>query len=327
MRILVTGAAGFIGGAVARILAQELTADDDDLVCTDVRSPTRTVSEVKGVDWGDAFFVNADLSDRAYYSQFSFPYDAVVHCAGILGTETTFKAITAAEQVNIRGTLLVLEAQRGHLVIQPNLLGDWLNPYMISKNAAEQYGLMYRKYLDTPYVSVRLTDVYGPGQATDQKKITPTFIIRALAGDPLFIYGDGSYKVRLLYVDDAAAVLARMAMAKAGHMEKVDITSLQDSNFISVLDYARWIIGLTDSKSEIGYVEMRKGQPRDYPYAEPDLACAGRWFDYAGITETPLLEGLRKTIEYYKELDKPEWGINKSHGPSAIGNWMDRGKV
>lgn len=325
MRILVTGAAGFIGGAVARILARDLTADDDDLVLTDLNEPEYIAG---------ANFITADLTERAHYAVLPFPFDVVIHCAGILGTETTFRHIMATERANVQATLLVLEsAGEGALVLQPGLMdnGAWLSPYQISKNCAEAYGLMYREYLGVDYVSVRFTVVYGPGQSTEQKKITPSFIIRALAGDPIIIYGDGSYKVRVMYIDDAAEVLVQMALKQIGREAKVDVTSLLRSNFITVEGYAKMIIGLTDSDSKIEFHPMRIGQPteREYPFTMPDLGQTIRMNILLGTScrETSLAEGLKKTIEYYRGLDKPKIGAaGKGLPSSAIGGWMDREK-
>lgn len=294
MRILVTGGSGFLGGAIVRNLeAIGMCADGDDLVIADIVKPGYET---------EAEFVFTNIPRGL--SHLGMPYDIVFHCAGLLGSASLFGQIEESAEINILGTLNVLKTNRSYgLVIQPNLLGDWLNPYMISKNAGEQYGLMYREEFGTKYVSVRPTDIYGPGQSLSQGKITPSFIQAALKGYALKVYGSGDYKVRLLYVDDAARFLVNVAVYGFVDLPTIDLGSQQASNYISVRDYARLIIELTNSDSIIEYEPMRRGQPESAIDAGVDLAETGRVSDIIGFSETSFAEGLEKTISYYRELE------------------------
>lgn len=288
MRILVTGGSGFLGGNVVGFFREQGKPYIDIL---DVVPPDYDYYDI-------ARYINWDMADNVKHLS---PYDVVFHCAGILGSETTFADVKAVEKVNVLGTLTVLDLQRDKGVIfQPGLLGNWLNPYMISKRTAERYGLMYRKWYGTEYVSVRFTDIYGPRQSTTQKKITPTFVINALRNEPLPIYGDGSYRVRLLYVEDVARILISMAMKKHIHEPLVDVGSLQPENDITVLDYAKRIIEMTSSASEIKFLPMRIGQPETAGYADGNFAQTGRLFDLLELSETPLELGLQRTISWYE---------------------------
>lgn len=304
MKTLITGASGFIGSKVAENLMLLYTTDSDDLYLTDWEDPGYPLRD-------PVQFINVDIADDAEICNLPFPFDVVVHCAGVLGTDTLFSGIRNAEEINVIGTLNVLFHQRpirstssACRVLQPGLLGDWLSPYMISKKAAERYGLMYRQYLNINYTSVRLTEIYGPGQSSQQKKITPTFVRAALQDRDIPIYGDGSYRVRMMYVDDVALVLARMATKNYVFEPIVDISTLHSENVMSVLDFAKLIISMTNSKSKIVHLPMRWGQPpeSEYPGTNPDTAQTGRIFDLLEITETPLQAGLTETINYYKEM-------------------------
>lgn len=293
MRILVTGGSGFLGGAIVRNLeATGMCADGDDLVIADIVKPGYET---------EAEYMFLDIANEMPY--IGGLYDIVFHCAGLLGSSALFSNIMRAEQVNVIGTLNILCVHKHYgLVIQPNLLGDWLNPYMISKNAGEQYGLMYRKEFGTKYVSVRPTDIYGPRQSISQGKITPSFIQAALKGYALRVYGSGDYKVRMLYVDDVAKFLVNVAANDLTEFGTIDLGSLLDTNYISVKNYAQLIIELTGSISAIQYEPMRRGQPESAVDAGVDLYQTGRISDMIGFDETPLQNGLLETIEYYRKL-------------------------
>ena len=145
-------------------------------------------------------------------------FDVVFHCAGLLGTETLFNRVREAAEVNIIGTINVLEWGRVNpslFIIQPNLLGEWLNIYMISKHCAESIGLMYHKEFGSKYLSVRPSDIYGPRQRPDEKKAAPTFIECAERNLDIPIYGDGSSWVNshmILDVRVALNAFDRMSM-------------------------------------------------------------------------------------------------------------------
>lgn len=286
--VLITGGAGFIGGAIERGIWDYEPASVDIL---DLWPESY---------YGDAKILKRDVSRSMDDLQ---PYGVVFHCAAMLGTSVLFGQEALAEKVNVLGTISVLHLQKDTgIVVQPNIVNNWDNPYMISKRTAERYGLCYRHWFGSHYVSVRLTDVYGPRQRRDQKKASPSFIESALKDDTIRIEGDGKYHMNLIYVHDVARLLLQIADRSYAVSPVLEIGSLQAANTISVLDYAKLIISMTGSKSDITHVERRLGQPQNVVQADFDRLQTQTTFSDLGIAETALSDGLQGTIKWYSEM-------------------------
>lgn len=289
MKVLVTGGAGFLGGAIVKELGNAghavsifgLHAPKDSLpaeyICGDV------------------------LEDRDLHKLGE--YDVVIHLAGILGTSLTFDDVKKTEITNVIGTLNILEKYKGGgVIIQPNLLGDWLNPYMISKRTAERYGRMYGQEYPVKYISIRPTDIYGPRQSTRHGKAVPTFITRALANEPIPVYGSGQYNMRLIFVEDIAKVIVGVALHADIMPTVIDAGSLQEDNHISVFDLAHLIMVMTGSSSYIENLPMRRGQPKGIVDYTVDLDQSKWLMNTLGVEETPFRVGLQQTIDYYRSI-------------------------
>lgn len=279
MKVLVTGGSGFLGGYIVEGLERR-GIDVHIFDCTINPFETRAIVTIGDIT-GDLSALDSD-------------YNAVFHCAGILGTSLTFDRVEQTERVNTLGTIKVLEKfKQGPLILQPNVIDQWLNPYMTSMIARERYGLMYRKEFGTRYVSVRLAHAYGPRQSTSQGKAVPKFILSAIQNKPLFVYGDGSTVMNLAYGEDLAEYMIGLLWEDTG----ADVVTALSHDDMTVIDLARKIVDLTDSESEIRFAPMRRGQPQHVEYR------------YADLVENPVIvsgsvsldEGLIKTIEWYKE--------------------------
>lgn len=286
MRVLVTGGSGFIGGAIVKKMLQ--TVDRNDLYVYDIVPPA---TDVKFID-----AVSVPLSQLN-------PFDLVFHCAGLLGTQVLFERTLDAVDVNIIGTLNVLELQKDKgIVYCAGLVDKWDNTYMITKDTAERFAVMYRRWYKTKVAVVRMPHVYGPGQSTHQEKAIPTFIKQALAGEPLTINGSGQHRMQLLYVDDAAEVFVRLAGRGITKPTLMDATSLQRTNSLSVLEVARLIIAMTKSKSELELVPMRRGQEESVTHTPMDMHQTIKLFNELGIEETSLVDGMAESIYYYRKF-------------------------
>ena len=300
MKALVSGGSGFIGSHIV----EELERLKYDVTIFDITEPKFATK---------AKYIEGDVVE------FSLPkrnqYDVIFHCAGMVGTETLFANPYHAESVNVLGTIAILDWAKTQsnkpIVIQTNLMGDWDNPYMISKNQGERYGKMYCHEWGVKYISVNPTDVYGPRQSTTQKKAAPTFITKAIQGEPIPIYGDGKSWVNYIYVKDVAKFVIKAVQDE--YVGKTIYLS-HPNNDMPIIDFAKEILRLVwqgdpmkeetfcaDKDKAIQYLPMRSGQPGSIERIEHDTAMANSIL----AKYISLEDGLKETIGWYRNIPLP----------------------
>lgn len=289
MRALVTGGSGFIGGYVVERFVQR---GIEPVVLDLVRPEGLAITPS---------YCAGDVRDPLTVAQAAEGCQVVVHLAGVLGTDLTMDAPVDTVDHNLIGTLRVLEVARRRRmpVVLINVGNDWDNPYTITKQAAVRFGLMYGRDFGLPVTVVRAMNAYGPRQKADEtKKLVPTLVCAALRGEPLPVYGDGQQEVDLVYVADVAEILVRAALVPEAVRGQVDAATGQP---VRVKEVAERIRALVNPAVPILHLPMRRGEPpRSRTVGDPEAAA--RHFGYLPVT--PLEEGLRRTVDWYRERQK-----------------------
>ncbi len=303
MKILVTGSSGFIGSYIVDKLLEEgyetvgidLWFNKEDLYYQ-LENPKFE-------------FVKGSILNEDLMKSLISDCDAIIHLAAILGTSETIEKydIVKVIETNILGTAKILKwASQNDIekMILPSVPDvPWLNPYRISKSTMEKFALLYNRYYKLNTVVLKLANVYGPrerwpeanlGAPYNYQKVVPTFIINALKGEPLPIYGDGEQRADYVYIADVVEAFLKALLSEEaiGH-----VIPIGNGKTTSVNELADIIIKLTSSKSFKKYSSMRKGEIPLSIYVDTSLAKELLKFN----AKTDLREGLKKTIPYYKE--------------------------
>lgn len=215
MRIGVTGGAGFIGGHVV----DELVARGHQPVIFDHMGRA-----VPGTPEGYYPVMMGDVRDEVAMAELAAHVDGIIHLAACLGTQETIQNPRPAAKTNVEGGLNFLEAiaQYGIPGVYIGVGNHWMqNTYSISKTTVERFVAMFNKERGTRCNVVRLVNAYGPRQSVAPpfgpakvRKITPSFVCRALTGQPIEIYGDGQQVSDMVHVTDGAKALVS-ALEKA----------------------------------------------------------------------------------------------------------------
>lgn len=302
MKILVTGSAGFIG----RHLVRRLLSEGHEVIGFDVRARALGTTTFRG---DIASFNFDEILDGV---------DVVFHLASLLGTAELFHRIVEAERVNVLGTLNLLEAMRRKNVnkivftSKPNI---WkYNPYTITKDTCERYLEMYRHVYGFESIIVKPYNIYGPAEdLAEYRKAVPYFVLAAVKGEPLEIFGDGEQTLDPIYVDDAIEALERCAK-----VAPKEIVEIGNSKPVKVVQLAEKVLELTNSPSKIVHIPMRRGEGQT-----GELCASGNMKHLLDFSPNISLdEGLRRTIKWYsKNLDdfsciyklKPEDCANHNH--------------
>lgn len=298
MKVLVTGAQGFIGQyVVEEIVKSGNTAIAFDRYDKSARTP------------GSEFFLG-DITDEVAVTEAMAHSDAFIHLAGVLGTQETIKNPNPAAFVNIQGGLNVFKAAAQYDVPGVNIAvgNHWMNnTYSITKSTMERFVAMFNKEAGTRINIVRPTNCYGPRQVSfppygpsKVKKITPAFVNAAIRNLPIGIYGDGQQISDMIFVEDVARVL-RTAMEHA-----VD-GKVYDSAFevgygkpITVNEVAQKVIEISGSSSVLEHSPMRPGEEEHgVVLADPNTLAPLGILPESFVS---LEDGLARTIEYYRTL-------------------------
>lgn len=302
-KVLITGAAGNVGSALARTLL----ARKYHVVCVDNLS---TGSRKKLPAVGELFrFVKADANDYGEIASIFYAnrFDFVFHFAAVVGVKRTLENPLAVLR-DIEGFKNVLSlskntgVRRMFFSSSSEVYGEPVTlpqheettplnsrlPYAIVKNLGEAFFRSYQLEHDLPYTIFRLFNTYGPNQSEDF--VVPRFLNAALRGDPITIYGDGGQSRTFCYVEDTVA-------AMVGCLEKDmfvnDVLNVGSDVERRIIDVARLILELTGSKSQVEHLPpLKEG---DMTRRKPDIE---RMKEVLGRPLVPLEQGIQTLIEF-----------------------------
>ncbi len=311
MRVVVAGAAGFIGYH----LSQRLLAEGHAVIGID----SLTTGQMRNVELLQAHrefeFLRADIADTADPMELPGPIDAIYNMACPASpVDFRDKAIEIMETCS-RGVANLLEIARHHgsLFLQASTsecYGDplvhpqpetyWGNvnpigpraPYDEGKRFAEALTMSYHRTHGLRTRIVRIFNTYGPHMRADDGRALPTFIMQALADQPITVHGDGSQTRSFCYVSDLVEGILRLAASD--YAEPVNIGNDEE---ITILQSAREVVRLAGSRSEIRCVP----RPADDPERRrPDLERARAILGWSPTV--PREEGFARTIEYFRAI-------------------------
>ena len=288
MKSLVTGSKGFIGSHLLEALIKRgHTVSTLDRIANNSTHINRSIE--------------ADILDRDAVRDAIAGQDLVFHMAAVLGTSELVTRARDAVDVNIGGTINVLDGCRAEnarlvFVSKPN---PWLNTYSITKHAAEQFCLMYRAEFQVPVTIVKPFNVYGPRESVGPgrpQKMIPTSVVKALNNEPLTVFGTGEQVNDYIYIDDVVRLICELSMDENAINGTYDIGTGMGQTVNDVCDL---IMELTGSHSKVQRVPMRPGETTDNAL-RADLTTIKRAIPIGEFVS--LQNGLYRTVEHYKSL-------------------------
>ena len=306
-RILITGGAGFLGSHLCEFFLNK----DFDVICMDNLSTGSEKNIEHLIGNPDFRFINYDVTN---YLHVGGNLDLILHFASPaspidylempiqtlkVGSLGTHKALGLAKSKNARLLLASTSEVYGDPLIHPQTEDYWgnVNPigyrgvYDEAKRFAEAMTMAYNRYHDLETRIVRIFNTYGPRMRIDDGRALPTFMCQALKGEDLTIFGDGSQTRAFCYVSDLVEGIYQLS--QSDYEEPVNIGNPQE---ISILDFAKEIIELTDSDSDIVFKELPKDDPK---VRQPDISKANAVLGWS--PKVSRAEGLKTTMEYFKE--------------------------
>ncbi len=303
-KALITGGAGFIGSNVAKLLVDE----GYDVVVLDNLSSgyQRNLATLPTVE-----FVEGDVRDVEGLSQAMEGVEVVFHLAASVGNTRSINHPIADSEINVIGTLRVLEAARHaevrkvvysssaaifgelkHLPIREDHPIEPDTPYGASKLAAEKHCLAYAKLYDLEVVCLRYFNVYGVNQRYDAYgNVIPIFAHRLLHGLPLTVFGDGEQTRDFVNVRDVARVNL-LAAQTAGVSGAFNIASGTSITINQLVELIRDVGGIQPA---VEYGPSRQGDVR---HSRTDISAARMVLGYEPAVE--IADGLAEYMAWAK---------------------------
>ncbi|MCG3170471.1 MAG: UDP-glucose 4-epimerase [Pseudomonadales bacterium] len=305
-RVLVTGGAGFIGSHLCR----RLLARGDEVVCVD-NFYTGRKSNVLDLLADPLFEVLRHDITFPLYAEVDQIYNLACPASPIYyqfdPVQTTKTSVHGA--INMLGLAKRLRAPilqastsevYGDPEVHPQHESYWgrVNPvgprscYDEGKRCAETLFFDYYRQHRLAIRVVRIFNTYGPNMQPDDGRVVSNFIVQALRGEDLTVYGDGSQTRSFCYVDDLVEALVRMMDNDAGDPGPLNLGNPRES---TILEIAETVLRLTGSASRIVFRPLPVDDPRQ---RQPDIARARELLGWE--PRTVLEDGLRKTIDYFR---------------------------
>ena len=309
-RILITGGAGFLGSH----LCERLLNEDNDIVCLD-NFYTGNKDNITPFLANPHFeLIRHDIINPVYLEVDEI-YNLACPASPMHYQLNPIKTIKAnvIGVINVlgiakRAKAKILQASTSEVYGDPEMHPQnesyWgrVNPigirscYDEGKRAAECLMMDYRRQNGVNTKIVRIFNTYGPRMAINDGRVVSNFIIQALQGIDITVYGDGSHTRSFCYVDDMVEGLIRMMNCADDFYGPVNLGNPEE---FTILELARLIIKLTKSASKIIFRPLPMDDPTQ---RKPDIALAGNKLGWK--PKVDLEKGLKNTIEYFRDILK-----------------------
>ncbi len=306
-RTIITGGAGFIGSYLCKMFVEQ----GHNVICLDNLS-TGSLSNIEGLVENENFkFIKHDVTEYIYIKG---SVDYILHFASPaspadyhnlpiqtlkVGSLGTHKALGLAKEKKARFLLASTSEVYGDPLIHPQPESYWgnVNPvgprgvYDEAKRFGEAMVMAYNRVHNVETRIIRIFNTFGPFMRINDGRAIPNFISQALKGEDITIYGDGHQTRSFCYVSDMVDGIYRALLSE--HVMPVNIGNPIE---LSVLDMAKKILTITDSKSKIIFKPLPEDDPK---IRQPDITLAKNVLKWEPKTDVEW--GIKKTIDDFRE--------------------------
>ena len=308
MRVLITGAAGFLGSH----LVDRFLKDGHDVVGMD-NFITGSKDNVQHLGASESFkLVEHDVSK---FIEIGGDLDGVLHFASPaspidylelpiqtlkVGSLGTHNALGVAKAKEARFFLASTSEVYGDPAVHPQPESYWghVNPvgprgvYDEAKRFAEAMTMAYHRYHGLDTRIVRIFNTYGPRMRPGDGRVVSNFIVQALKGEPITVYGDGEQTRSFCYVDDLIEGIYRLF-----HDGGPDPVNIGNDGEFTVRELAELVVRLVGTESKVVSQPLPIDDPKQ---RQPDLTRAGETLGWG--PKIPLQEGLQRTVDYFRQV-------------------------
>jgi len=318
MRVLITGGAGFLGSHLCDYLlnrGHQIIALDDLIT-----GKTDNIAHLAGnnsfkfikQDVTEYIYIEEDLDYILHFASPASPIDYQKYPIQTLkvGSLGTHKTLGLAKEKRAKYLLASTSEIYGDPLVNPQKEDYWGNVNSIGKRGvydeakrfAEALTMAYHYYHKVDTRIARIFNTYGPRMRKDDGRAVPTFLNQAIQGKPLTVFGDGFQTRSFCYVSDLVEGIYRLM-----RWEGNEPINLGNPNEMTILEFARKIIELTDSRSKLVYKSLPENDPR---VRRPDITRAREHLKWE--PEVELEEGLKRTLDWFKEMSDEPKGENSN---------------
>ncbi|MFT7377711.1 MAG: UDP-glucose 4-epimerase [Sphingobacteriales bacterium] len=301
-KYIITGGAGFIGSHIA----EHLSGEGHQIIVLD---SLRTGFE-KNLNGLNVQFEKGDIRDKDLVEELVQGANGIFHLAALVSVPESLLNINECIEINTLGTINILEAAKKNVNCKVVLSSSAANygdnpllpkietmtpepmtPYAVTKLDGEFYLKMYQDQWGLPTASLRYFNVFGPRQnpKSAYAAAVPIFINNALQNKPITIYGDGLQTRDFIYVKDV--VKANILASQTGN----EMYNVALGHSTSILELAERIIEITNSKSQIQFLEERSGDIKHSKADPSKFNTLGFKPDYS------IASALEETINFYHQ--------------------------
>lgn len=314
-RILITGAAGFIGSHLADVLLKTgnyvMGIDNFDPFYDRSIKETNISDAVKNKQYQ---FREGDIRDAAFINECFSGYnpDVIIHLAAKAGVRPSLDNSEAFYDVNVMGTLMILEAMKknqiGNLIFassssvygnnkkipfsEEDDVNNPISPYAASKKSGELLCYTYHHLYNINVFCLRFFTVYGPRQRPDLA--INKFTRAMMKGDKIYIYGDGTTSRDYTHINDIIYGIIRSVEKVKGF----DIFNLGESNTVTLTVLISLLEKYIGRKAEIDYLPLQEG---DVLQTVADITKARKMLNYNPVMD--IERGIKDYVDWYKSTD------------------------